>query len=1038
MAKEKFDPLKLLEQVLENDFDLTVFQQIDETPFPEAPNFMDFIIGREFCDATILPWQVEAGMHLFSEYCPVCSNPKYTRDLFNEPLEEIRDNVQFLHHGVCLKCKQNRLQLFTMGENHPTKPSLKSEFIGCVGQRSGKCHAASNLILTPMGAVRIDSLKPGDTVYGYESDGSIKPCSVVAVVDQGDQPVLDIYRYGEKLFSVTPNHKFLCRTEDQYDRHGNVYIPPQHEKTIEEILTKKSLKLRRTLVDIPGGDTAEPHAYALGALLGDGCSRQGTRNCISISSEIPEIPKKVATILGAVAEKNYTNNYTWYLYGTKHSKNADFDLRCNHYAEWLQDKYAHEKTVDLEVVKNWNTRSRMEFLAGLFDTDGSVYLAKNKYGEKSSLVLNYTSQAKSIVDAINWILLSHFQVQMAVNIDCREKYKNGPCYSMVLKDNFHCSRILLALKNHMVHPARKWKPEYENLRVRNSNPSYLKVNSDGVTRIDKTYDIQVDNETHLYVMANQGAITHNSKLVAMASAYQLHKWLKIPNPIEYYDLPKMEIVVGTYSALSAGQAEDNLWIPFKGLYDASPWFKKYNDFLKGEQKRLSIPIVDVKDTYLYYLHKRIMMEFTGADDRKKRGRTRWFGAIDEIAFFNTDKKASKVLDADKNYRALNNSLSTIRKKAIDRIRRTGEYNVMQPIMYNVSSPKNVQDKIWTLTKSAPNNPWAYAIHRATWEANPDFTEADCRNINQGLSEIDFWCDYGAIPPFSDSPYISDSRHMLKLCAERPKLLTAKRDIFVDGMGDRYLMLKAEITKPDKLVPRLMSLDCGYNNNAFAITIFHWDSFNKKPILDFAVNLYPDQNVKLYINFPAIFDNFVLPVVKNFRIMHVFYDRWQSLEQIQRLRGPALKIDAQAHSLNYEKDFLPFKQSLSSGTMGLPMCTNNIDDMKDTANPIYALKEDPIGLLIWQCLTVREVGRKVMKPLDGDDDLFRAFVLGGSRFLDEKIRKKYESYSSVLAGQSAATIGRTYSMGQTVRTTANAGRVTTGAVVGSVRSFGRKK
>lgn len=665
MARDKFDPLKLLEQVLENDFDLTVFRQIDETPFPEAPNFLDFIIGREYCDATILPWQVEAGMHLFSEYCPECSNPKYIKDLFNEPLEEIRDNVQFLHHGVCLKCKKNRLELFTMGELHPSKPSFKSELIALTGQRSGK-----------------------------------------------------------------------------------------------------------------------------------------------------------------------------------------------------------------------------------------------------------------------------------------------------------------------------------------------------------------------------------SKFVAMASTYQLHKWVKIPDPIEYYDLPKMEIVLGTYSALTAGQAEENLWIPFKGLYEASPWFRKYNEFLRSEQKRLSIPLVEVKDTYLYYLHKRLLLEFTGADDRTKRGRTRWFGAIDEIAFMNTEKKSSKIKDADKNYRALNNSLSTIRKKAINRIRQTGEYNIMFPVMYNASSPKNVQDKIWTLAKSAPNNAWAHAIHKATWELNPDYTMEDCRNLNQGISETDFWCDFGAIPPFSDAPFINDSRHLLKLCQERPPILTAKRDIFVDGMGDRYLMLKAEINKPDKMVPRLMALDCGYNNNAFSIVIFHWESFKKQPALDFAVNLYPDPNAKLYINFPAIFDHFVIPVVKNFRILNVIYDRWQSLDQIQRLRN--LKVDAEAYSLQYEKDFLPFKQSLLSSNMSLPMCINPIDDMKDQANPILKLKDDPIGLLIWQCLTVREVSRKIMKPLDGDDDLFRAFVLGGSRFLNEQLRKKYETYSSVLNGQGGAVIGRTYSMGQVIRGTSGNGKASGGAVLGSARTFGRKK
>lgn len=663
MSRNQFDPVELLRQVMDNDFDLTVFRQIDESHFPEAPNFLEFVVGREFCNATILPWQVEANMHLFSEYCPECSDPEYLNELFDEPLEEIRDRVTLLQHGVCPKCRKNKLDLFTIGELHPSMPSLKSEAVICAGQRSGK-----------------------------------------------------------------------------------------------------------------------------------------------------------------------------------------------------------------------------------------------------------------------------------------------------------------------------------------------------------------------------------SKDVVIAAAYLLHRWCKIPDPIDYFGLPKMEIVLGTFSALSATQADENLWMPFRGLYDSAPWFQKYNEFLRGEQKRLSIPLVDVKDTYLYYLHKRMLLEFTGSDDRKKRGRTRLFGAIDEVAYLNTDKKAAKVMDADKNYAALNNSLATIRKKAMMRLKKFKDFNTIMPVMFNASSPKNVQDKIWTLTKSAPMNPWCHAIHRATWELNPDFSQEDCRNINQGISEIDFWRDFGAIPPYSDSPYLSDSGQLMKLCQDNlTPFLEGTKDIFIDRMGDRYLMLKAKIIRPDKVIPRMISFDNGFKNNAFAITMFRWDAGRRKPVMDFAINLQPQPDARLFINFPAIFDNFVIPVIKAFRITDVFYDRWQSLDQIQRLRN--FRIDANAHSLHFEKDFMPFKQMILSSGIGLPPCSIAIDTIKDMADPLGALQQDPVATLIWQCLTVREVGRKVMKPLDGDDDLFRAFVLGGSRFLDEKFRKKYEVYQSVLSGHDRAPVGRTYSFGQSAPHKPGAAQRI--APYATARTFGKK-
>lgn len=1029
MARNKFDPIELIRQVMDNDFDLTVFRQIDESHFPEAPNFLECTIGREFFNATILPWQVEANMHLFSEYCPSqangtilgCSDPDYLHELFDEPLEEIRDHVQFLQHGVCPKCHKNKLELFTIGELHPSMPSLKSEAVICAGQRAGKTLRVNTQVMTPEGPVAIQNLKRGDMVYGYNLDGTVSPSKVLNVFDNGVQEITSLNYYNKEMFACTDTHRWL------FER----YISPSSRKkrglkfqgTIQDM--NKETVFSRVFVKIPGGTVREPHAYALGALAGDGCSRQGSKNAIWISSIDSAIPKKIQKILGSGSlVKNHKSNYNWIIYKE--------NIICNHYATWLKGRYAHEKIIDLDVVRTWDRESRLNLLAGLIDTDGSLCLVKNKYGKPTSLQLNFCSQSRSLCDAFQYLFLSLFQVRLYEQVDRRDKYKNGPCFSLKLKSNFHLKRAWAELDPYLVSLSRKWKPEYDSFPIRNTNPNYINLKK-GKRYQEQTYDIEVANETSLFVLAEQGVITHNSKDVVISSAYLVHRWCKLPDPIDYFSLPKMEIVLGTFSALSATQADENLWMPFRGLYDSAPWFQKYNEFLRGEQKRLSIPLVDVKDTYLYYLHKRLLLEFTGSDDRKKRGRTRLFGAIDEVAYLNTDKKAAKVMDADKNYAALNNSLATIRKKAMTRLKKFNDYNCIMPVMFNASSPKNVQDKIWTLTKSAPMNPWCHAIHRATWELNPDFTQEDCRNINQGISEIEFWRDFGAIPPYSDSPYLSDSASLLKLCGgEQSKNFEAVRDIFIDRMGDRYLMLRAKILRPDRVIPRMISLDNGYKNNAFAITVFRWDSGRRKPVLDYAINLQPEPNARLFINFPAIFDNFLIPLVKNFRITDVFFDRWQSLDQIQRLRN--LKVEANAYSLHFEKDFMPFKQMMLSGGIGLPPCTVNIDTVKDMADPLGALQIDPVATLIWQCLTVREVGRKVMKPLDGDDDLFRAFVLGGSRFLDEKFKKKYEMYQSVLTGGNRLPIGRTYSFSQPAP-------IRTGSAIKSPyatsRTFGKK-
>ena len=339
----------------------------------------------------------------------------------------------------------------------------------------------------------------------------------------------------------------------------------------------------------------------------------------------------------------------------------------------------------------------------------------------------------------------------------------------------------------------------------------------------------------------------------------------------------------------------------------------------------------------------------------------------------------------------------------------GHFDAPMAIMYNASSPYNVQDKIMRLTKSGRNNPMAVVINRSTWELNPDYTERACHQINPGISQSEFERDFGAIPPYSDSPYIGEVRIMERLCAPAQPLIHAQREVFTDAMGDRFVFLRAKVLKFDKMRPRLLSLDNGYNQNGFAACLFSYDFKNKRPILDFAVNLMPDKGAGLSIHFPQMYEQFILPLISGLTIKHVFYDRWQSLDQIHRLREK--KVNAIAYSLSYDKDFLPFKQMLVSGNMVIPPLEIKIQDVKDSADPISLTQHHPVANLIWQSLTVREVGRKVLKPLEGDDDLFRAFVLGGSRFLQEDIAKQYHGFGGVRAAiQSTNTIGTYRSFG----------------------------
>ncbi len=353
-----------------------------------------------------------------------------------------------------------------------------------LGRRSGKCQAEGTLIMTPNGVVEIQNLQPGQIVYAYNvKKNLIEEVPVKEVFYQGKKEVVDLINHNKKLGSFTLDHQFLFFREST-------------RKTFVGKLGdyKKGDYIVRRFVDTPMGQINEPQAYLLGAMLGDGCCKQKSNTRIYISSNDEAVVSKVATSINATYKKNGGKNYTWCIEG---KPNKYYDL-------WCRDKYAHEKIVDLEVIKTWNRKSCIAFLAGLMDTDGSLCISNKMINIRIGM------QAKLVIDAIKYLFLSLFQYEANITIDKRDKYKNGPIYNIGFRNNLFGKRILKELDSELVVERKKWKKEYELLIENNTNPDYIGIHFD----IDKkyitdTYDIEIDTEDHLFLTAH-GLVTHNS------------------------------------------------------------------------------------------------------------------------------------------------------------------------------------------------------------------------------------------------------------------------------------------------------------------------------------------------------------------------------------------------------------------------------------------------------------------------------------------------------------------------------------------------
>jgi hypothetical protein len=307
------------------------------------------------------------------------------------------------------------------------------------------------------------------------------------------------------------------------------------------------------------------------------------------------------------------------------------------------------------------------------------------------------------------------------------------------------------------------------------------------------------------------------------------------------------------------------------------------------------------------------------------------------------------------------------------------------IMCNVSSPQSAKDKIMRLVQDAQTNNKILAFHAPTWEANPDYTFEDLREEMSHVDIKDFMRDFGAEPPLSSDPFLSDPETVDRICRHEPIQIDIEFIRKEISQKEKYKSAVAHVHKPDKSTYRMMTLDLGWRKNALALVLFSLNG-DGKIVVDFAVEMAPEPGYP--INVAHFFDHFVVPIVKGYNIKYAFFDRWNSLDQMYRLKD--YKVDAQLYSLKYQ-DMSAAKGLILAQNVLIPSMPKDMQSIAEA----YLRDEKHVYLknaytnLGTQFLTVRDTGRQMLKPLDGDDDLFRAFCLGAHKMSDPKIRKVFE-------------------------------------------------
>lgn len=488
-----------------------------------------------------------------------------------------------------------------------------------------------------------------------------------------------------------------------------------------------------------------------------------------------------------------------------------------------------------------------------------------------------------------------------------------------------------------------------------------------------------------------------SMIAGFAGTYVLHRMLGIPDISKWFGLKPNQKIYGTLVAQTKDQAIKYPWADFYQTYQGSRWFQEYNSALTAISKAegWDVDPVKMRDTFVEYRHKQVYFGAEGPNKRTLRGATRFFGGIDEFGWFSQDD-SRETASADETMDALKNALRTLRSATRNRVEKKGWVNPVSIMCAKTSSPSHVGDPILSAIQAGRTLSKSFVLHAATWEFNPTVPQSDLREeFAQDYDKA--MRSYGAVPPLAQAPFhVRSAEFFEALSLDRPQLFRHKIETYTDKTGIQYLMPKLGFLPKDDGIPRVLSVDPGSTNNSFAITLAHLEP-DSSPHLDAIVHIEPRKDERgsiLRVHFQKTLENCILPLLGHYNVVAVVYDRWQSISHIQQIRDfkPFADRCVEIQKANpkmvegrskiptiagaYEQtlrfaDFQNFDGRLSE--VRVPKLERPFSSVRD--NLEAALFEAPVLSLLFQMATVRVSGTKVIKPAQGDDDIYRAFVNG---------------------------------------------------------------
>lgn len=426
-----------------------------------------------------------------------------------------------LGDGVCAICSGIR--------EKGTFPAI-GDTVGIVGARamSEPITQAGLKCLDPNTEVRmadwsikkLKEIRVGDRIMGSDINGHIKPTTVLNVFHNGIRSVYEtVFRRGNsenKTVSLrsTLEHKILGVTQKSSCKEASLNGVPR--------ILPIGYKARRFSCVFPSSITNDTPgenndlSFLLGLLIGDGCYTYNTPG-VHLSCADNTLIDYLNTYLhefGITVSFHQGSECYWRVsnivpYNGCNSPNKVKQqlLKYN-----LYGKYAHEKVIT-PLIQCLNEKSILSVLSGLICADGHI----GKHGTTHLFNIGVTS--KQLVEEIADVLFRYCGVlppSIVVATKHRKEIRKHPMFYISYSNVFDVYRILNKLQLFGVKKA-------SSERVLSSCKSCLEESTSRFTSISfgkrisqkyigdiETMDIEVDNDDHLFLLAN-GLIVSNSK-----------------------------------------------------------------------------------------------------------------------------------------------------------------------------------------------------------------------------------------------------------------------------------------------------------------------------------------------------------------------------------------------------------------------------------------------------------------------------------------------------------------------------------------------